>query len=60
LSFVLPSRRRYSLLSYPAKAGYPVHSASRLKRAALGTGSPAGACHRARRRRDPVPGDDAL
>src|SRR6266851_6858814 len=51
----------HSQPSYPAKAGYPVFrdvtdGNERLRR----TGYPAGPCHRARRRRDPVAEYDDL
>src|SRR5438034_4996385 len=39
-----------------AKAGDPVSRAARLSRGAAAYWIPAGACHRARRRRDPVVG----
>jgi hypothetical protein len=51
--------RVYTQLSSPAKAGDPViRSVSDGMERPLRTGYPAGACHRARRRRDPVAGYD--
>ena len=46
--------------SYPAHAGYPVRRGLSIPLLmSRSTGSPAGACHRGRRRRDPVAGDDS-
>jgi len=45
--------------SYPAHAGYPVRRGPSIpSRTPRNTGSPAGACHRAPRRADPVADDD--
>ena len=46
-------------LSCPTEAGHPVVPAFRIDLQVVITGSPAGACHRAAFRADPLAGDDS-
>ena len=52
---IVPRSVRYTRAGYPVRRGVSIYAEKRWN-----TGSPAGACHRARRRRDAVAGDDGL